>query len=190
MNNINFEPLASSNELFGIMYLFFNSSGENDIDQIQRAFRATFNSNLDEKQLSCAIQTFMFTWNIDKTETKQIFAKLNQQLKAFKKHIFPPVTVCPQCRLILSTNTAKHPIITYFETSCEECFIYTRECKNCKIIYGIDKFKKDGVFYFYPRSVQTEFAQTSSETMFHRALIKAFDEYLFRNAVSFSGIND
>jgi hypothetical protein len=187
MENSKFDYDIDFKEVFGLMYLYFNHTCINDLRQVLAAFNHIYNKNMTLDQVTSLIQRHLFTFGLDKPMMRNLVESLNREIKSFTKHLYPPIIKCLQCKMMLEVNLKKHMITVYYKTGPEECSIHSSKCNNCAVIYGIDKFRKNGKVYFYSPSIKTEYAQTTSETMFHKSLIREFDEHLIRNAVSLKG---
>jgi hypothetical protein len=187
MNTEDLDYLSNFREVFGLFYLLFNNQSEIDLHQVLVAFNQIYKKNFTQDQLVFHIQKFMFTFALENSDMRNMIDSLNRQIRSFLKHLYPPLAKCIECGLTLKDCSSKHKIVCYYVDGPQDCFIHSRECKNCNITYGIDKYRVRGTTFFYSSSIETEFVQTTSETMFHKRLMHEFDEHFYRNAISFSG---
>ena len=183
------KPFTDFKQIISLFYLFFNSHGFDNIEEITVSIQSLFNLNLNESQIKNYIENYFFIFGINQCDIVQLLNNLKNELKKYKNVLTVPFNNCIKCHKEL--EYCKHYNATiYYIKGPKLSTIKVKKCSECNILYDLDKFIDANEKFFYSKKINYEFFMTSSETGFSKKIFQQCNEYLIRNGFSFSAFSD
>ena len=152
-------PLTSLDQLFSLLYISSKCNPNLEISFITKSFNDLYNSTFTE----CDIENVLNkTTNFNYKSFMKTIEKIDILIS--KKQILcaPIYRNCIDCKSELEFKKQSSCVV-FCLNEIKKGLLISTACKDCDIIYYIDKYEKSNVFHSYK---SMHFISTSSESIF------------------------
>lgn len=181
------QPFTSLREIMGFIYLYMETRGEFDYNNLIEIYSRHFATNLRIELIRSVVAKFDYLSNNSFSNFVITYRELKSEISRIKI-IIPPCDQCLKCSSKL-VNVGNKTILTFYCDGSKFANYISLECKQCQIIYNAYNFEKktSNTAFKYKSNITTNIIKISSQTCFDTKLLNYLDESICRNGMKFDG---